>query len=64
MIEMIRIGEMADGDPVTFQRFLDVLHWRQTVGELRILGVTDGVATVEVLDRNLFLVNAETGRAH
>lgn len=64
MIEQLRIGEMSGGDPIAFQRYVDVLHWRQEVGELRILGITDGIATVEILDKRFFLALAETGRAH
>ena len=64
MIEHLRIGEMSHGDPVAFQRFVDILCWREKVGELRILEISKGVATVEILDRRFFLMLAETGRAH
>lgn len=64
MIEQLCIGEMAGGDPVTFERYVEVLRSRQDIGELRILGITDGVATVEYLDQRLFLTLADAGEAH
>lgn len=53
MIETMRIGMMSGGDPVAYQRYLAILHWRQDIGEIRIIDVTEEIATVEILDPRL-----------
>lgn len=53
MIEQMRIGMMSGGDPEAYDRYLAILHWRQDIGEIRIIDVNEEIATVEILDPRL-----------
>lgn len=53
MIEQMRIGMMSGGDPIAYDRYLAVLKAQERAGEIRILDIEDGVATIELLDERL-----------